>query len=140
MSKIAQKITLTSLSPTISSTHTSDQIFLTLIHQKLKNKNLAPHEIIEVTVFGKKCGFRVEEVKLKSGDHKGEKIAVTEETEVQVLLEGEFKKQQNLSASLKMALLDDLDDSLGSEPEGGAEHKLLPQDERPIICEEVGAE
>lgn len=92
MSKIAHKIILTSLSPTISSTHTSDQIFLTLIHQKLKNKNLAPNEVIEVTVFGKKCGFQVEQVKLKSGDHKGEKIAVTEETEVQVFLEGEFRK------------------------------------------------
>ena len=110
MSKTPVKIVLTSLSPTITSVHTQDQIFKTLIQQKLKNKTLSSSEVIEITVFGKKCGFRIEEVSLKSGEYKGEKLAVTEDTVIEVFPEGEYKKSQNLSASLKKALFDELED------------------------------
>ena len=67
-------------------------------------------------MFGKKCGFRIQEIQLKVGEHKGEKVTVGEETAIEVYLEGEYKQQLNLSQSLKKALMHDLEDG-ESEPE-----------------------
>ena len=142
MSKTPVKIVLTSLSPTITSVHTQDQIFKTLIQQKLKNKTLSSSEVIEITVFGKKCGFRIEEVALKSGEYKGEKLGVTEDTSIEVFPEGEYKKSQNLSASLKKALFDELEDEdIGdSVSQDEEEAKVDKMAEKALLCDEVGFE
>lgn len=140
MSKTPVKIVLTCLSPTITSVHTQDQIFKTLIQQKLKNKTLSSSEVIEITVFGKKCGFRIEEVSLKSGEYKGEKLAVTEDTAIEVFPEGEYKKSQNLSASLKKALFDGFEDIGDSGSQDEEEGKVDKMAEKALLCDEVGFE
>lgn len=90
MSHLAKKVIFTSISPTITQAQTQDTLFQTLLLQKLKNKILQLSDLPEVVVFGKKCQFKLEEIQLKQGLYKGEKVVITDDTTLEVHIEGEY--------------------------------------------------
>jgi hypothetical protein len=129
MSKIAKKVVFTSLSPTLTTKHVSDNIFKILMGQKIKNKILKSGDTMEVVVFGKKCQFRLEEVVLNSGIHNGEKIVITEDTTIVVFVEGEVQPDQDLEIKRSKSFIEQITPNPYDE-----ENSFEKSD----ICEEVG--